>query len=841
MTHHKTCKILVFLFLIALSSITVLEGIAHAQKVRVGIYQNEPVYFLSKEGVPSGIFADILLEIARHAKWELEFVSGSWNEVFTGLQTGKIDLLPAVAFSEARSSFVEYSNATLLTNWGQIYVNEADSLQSIADLQGKRIALLKHDTHNIAFHNFMSGFGFAFTPIEFDSYDGVLKATVNRTADGGVVNRFFGSNQKFKYQIKETPIIFNPIQMRFALSKGDPMLLLETLDNNVAELLKNKNSIYYESIYNWLEKREIKHIPAWIKYTSAITIIGLFAFFLATLYLKSKVNKKTSELLSRNIELIKEIEKRKLTEEALRQSEQRFHYAMSASKDGLFDWDLQSNAVFYSPAWKSMLGYEEHEVENEFSEWERLTAPEDRFKAWSLMREHLAGKRERFDTEIRMLHKDGHWVEILARASAVLDHEGTPVRVVGTHVDISERKQFEKMLIAAKEEAEAANQAKSAFLANMSHEIRTPMNGILGMLQLLQTTSLDQEQQEFTALAVQSTNRLTQLLSDILDLSRVEAGKMKIRSEPFNLRDALLQPIDLFSPLAAQSGVKLKYHFDPGLPREVIGDALRLQQVLTNLIGNAFKFTQHGHVSVEAYPLPARTDAEARIFVSVSDTGCGIRDDDLASLFQPFTQVSQGYARTHQGAGLGLTISKQLVHLMDGNMAVESEVGVGSSFHFCVTLQKSDDTAEVSPPPAALVAPSKARRALLAEDDEISVFTIQKMLQKLGYEVSVATNGEKALALLCRDEFDVILMDVQMPVMDGVEATKKIRASSSLGPKRDIPIIALTAFAMSGDKEKFIATGMDDYISKPVNLDTLQNTIDQVLLAKSRNAAKNAP
>jgi PAS domain S-box-containing protein len=840
MSHHKTCKILVFLLLIALSSFTVLEGIAHAQKVRVGIYQNEPVYFLSKEGVPSGIFADTLLEIARHAKWELEFVSGSWDEVFTGLKTGKIDLLPAVAFSEARSSLVEYSKATLLTNWGQIYVNEADSLQSIADLQGKKIALLKHDTHNIAFHKFMSGFGFAFTPVEFDSYDEIFKATANRTADGGVVNRFFGSSQKFKYQIKETPIIFNPIQMRFALSKGDPMLLLETLDKNIAELLKNKNSIYYESIYNWLEKREIKHIPTWIKYSFAIIIIGLFTSFLATLYLKSKVNKKTSELLSRNVDLLKEIEKRKLTEEALRQSEQRFHYAMSASKDGLFDWDIQSNAVFYSPAWKNMLGYEKHEVENKFSEWERLTAPEDRFKALRLMREHLAGKRERFDAEIRMLHKDGHWVEILARASAVLDHEGKPVRVVGTHVDITERKQFEKMLITAKEEAEAANQAKSAFLANMSHEIRTPMNGILGMLQLLQTTPLDQEQQEFAALAVQSTNRLTQLLSDILDLSRVEAGKMKIRSESFNLRDALLQPIDLFRPLATQSGVKLNYHFDPGLPREVIGDALRLQQVLTNLIGNAFKFTQHGHVSVEAYPLPARTDAEARLFVSVSDTGCGITDDDLSSLFQPFTQVSQGYARTHQGAGLGLTISKQLVHLMGGNMAVESEVGVGSSFHFCVTLQKSDDAATVSPSPDALVAPSKARRALLAEDDEISVFAIQKMLQKLGYEVSVATNGEKALALLCRDEFDVILMDVQMPVLDGVEATKKIRASSSLGSKRDIPIIALTAFAMSGDKEKFIATGMDGYISKPVNLDALQNTIDQVLLAKSRNAAKNA-
>ena len=837
MNHLKKCTLLILQILFAISCIAVLADNVLAKKIRVGIYQNEPVYFLSDEGVPSGIFADTLLEMARRAKWELEFVSGSWDEVFTDLQTGKIDLLPAVAYSEARSQLVEYSNATLLTNWGQIYIHASGSLQNISDLQGKKIAVLKRDTHNIAFHKFMSAFGFEFTSIEFDSYDEVLNAIVNRTVDGGVVNRFFGSSQMFKYEIKETPIIFNPIQIRFALPKGDPMLLLENMDATIFDLLDNKNSIYYESLYKWLEKRDIKHVPSWIKNTLITIIFGLLIFFVLTLYLKFKINTKTYELSLKNNELMNEIEKRKITEEALLQSKERFHYAMSASKDGLFDWDIQSNTVFYSPSWKSMLGYEDHEVGSEFSEWERLTAPEDRSKALSLMREHLAGKRERFETEIRMLHKDGHWVEILARASAVRDHEGKPVRVVGTHVDITERKQFEKMLIAAKEEAEAANQAKSAFLANMSHEIRTPMNGILGMLQLLQTTSLDQEQQEFTVLAIHSTNRLTQLLSDILDLSKVEAGKMKIRSEPFNLRDALLQPIDLFSPLAAQSGVKLNYHFDTDLPQEVIGDALRLQQVLTNLVGNAFKFTRQGHVTVEVYPLPARNDAEKRIFVSVSDSGCGIKDEDLAVLFQPFTQVSQGFARTHQGAGLGLTISKQLVHLMGGNMAVESEEGVGTTFYFCVTLQQGLASESALPPSASDLPASKARRVLLAEDDEITVFAVQKMLQKLGYEVSVAANGEKALAMLCRDDFDIILMDVQMPVMDGVEATRSIRASTSIGPKKDIPIIALTAFAMSGDREKFMAAGMDDYISKPIDLHNLQNTMNRAMNSKPQRDA----
>ncbi|MDP3430263.1 MAG: ATP-binding protein, partial [Desulfomicrobium sp.] len=330
------------------------------------------------------------------------------------------------------------------------------------------------------------------------------------------------------------------------------------------------------------------------------------------------------------------------------------------------------------------------------------------------------------------------------------------------------------------------------------------------------------------SLGIQSANRLTSLLSDILDLSRVEANMMLIRSKRFNLRSVLTQTNDLFEPVAVQTGVTLTRHLDPGLPIWVVGDSIRLQQVLTNLIGNSFKFTKSGHVHVEAYPLPSRSKDTLRVFFAIEDTGCGIADEELGNLFQPFTQVSQGYTRNHQGAGLGLTISKHLVGLMGGNMAVESEKGVGTTFAFCVTLgngaQHHDDEVVTE----SRTAPRLSRRILLAEDDETTLFSISRLLEKSGHSVTVVHNGQEALEMHEVNDFDLILMDISMPVMGGIEACQRIRGSGN-SQKRDIPIIALTAYAMAGDKEKFLAAGMNGYVAKPVNMESLMQMMSETL------------
>jgi CheY-like chemotaxis protein len=253
-----------------------------------------------------------------------------------------------------------------------------------------------------------------------------------------------------------------------------------------------------------------------------------------------------------------------------------------------------------------------------------------------------------------------------------------------------------------------------------------------------------------------------------------------------------------------------------------------LQQVLTNLIGNSFKFTKSGHVQVEAYPLPSRSGDIFRVFFAIEDTGCGIADEELGNLFQPFTQVSQGYTRSHQGAGLGLTISKHLVGLMGGNMAVESEEGVGTTFAFCVTFGKEAQPYDDEATEEYRTAPPISRRILLAEDDETTAFSISRFLEKSGHRVNVANNGLEALEMHEANDFDLILMDVSMPIMDGIEACQRIRGSGN-SQKRDIPIIALTAYAMTGDKEKFLAAGMNGYIAKPVNMELLMQIMSETL------------
>ncbi|MBI4958325.1 MAG: MASE1 domain-containing protein [Desulfovibrio sp.] len=394
--------------------------------------------------------------------------------------------------------------------------------------------------------------------------------------------------------------------------------------------------------------------------------------------------------------------------------------------------------------------------------------------------------------------------------------------------DVTQRHNASLELTRAKEASEIANRAKSEFLANMSHEIRTPLNGIIGMLQLMQTTSLDVEQSEYAEIAIQSSKRLTRLLSDILDISRVEAGKIAIGASPFEFLAAIEQVAELFIPITVQSGVRLVVHVDEAIPKMVVGDMTRLQQVLTNIIGNAFKFTRSGDVRLEAYPLPGR-DGQVRVLFSIEDAGIGIPRDKLGELFEPFTQASEGYRRTHQGAGLGLSICRRLVNLMGGDIEVDSEEGVGTLVSFCITFGMNKGPDSKPAPAAAVAVHSRTYRILLAEDDLVTQRTVKRLLEKSGHAVAVATDGREALGLLAGGPFDLVLMDVQMPIMDGVEATRRIREGEAGPGASGVPVVAMTAYAMAGDKEAFLAAGMNHYIAKPVDIVELRMVIDRLM------------
>ncbi|OYT72458.1 MAG: hypothetical protein CFK48_02775 [Armatimonadetes bacterium CP1_7O] len=424
----------------------------------------------------------------------------------------------------------------------------------------------------------------------------------------------------------------------------------------------------------------------------------------------------------------------------------------------------------------------------------------------------------------------------------------TDERVIVLVRDVSERQYALKMLeetnqrlelalLEAQEmtvRAEAANRAKSEFLANMSHEIRTPMNGVLGMVQLLEDTPLTQEQEELLRTLKNSARYLLELLNDILDLSKIEAGKMTLEQIPVNLHELARETLALFGGRASEKGLVLQAQINPNTPEWVLGDPVRLRQIVANFISNAIKFTHEGSVTLLMLPSPTYPQG---VWIGVQDTGIGISEDKISSLFEAFTQADSSTTRRYGGTGLGLAISKRLAEMMGGRIGVESEVGVGSLFFVDLPLpaaqppQRHNDPAQPHSLPEAF--PNK--RILLVEDNEVNRKVAVRLLGKLQLEVEIAVNGLEAVQKATENAYDLILMDCQMPEMDGYEATRTLR-------ERGIhtPIIALTANALEGDREKCLACGMNDYLSKPIQADKLRETLAQWLEDENPTAQREA-
>ncbi|EKO39753.1 MAG: PAS domain S-box [Solidesulfovibrio magneticus str. Maddingley MBC34] len=514
-----------------------------------------------------------------------------------------------------------------------------------------------------------------------------------------------------------------------------------------------------------------------------------------------------------------DITNRVLAEEALRESEIRFKALHNASFGGIAVHDkgliLECNLGL-----SEMFGYTQDELIG--MDGLLLMAEKSRDKVMSRI---LSGSEKPY--EAYGLRKNGEEFPLRLEARSI-PYKGKMVRAVEIR-DITEERNAAQALMAAKEAAEAATRAKSEFLANMSHEVRTPLNGVLGMLQLLQTTEQTDEQKEYVVRAIKSTSRLTRLLADILDISRIEAGKFQIIEEEFSL-SALKESIhDLFMIAAKEKRIEFAFTVDPTAPPRLIGDETRVRQILFNLAGNAIKFTEHGSVRIQATLLPSK-DGQAQMLFMVRDTGIGISDEQLKDIFEPFVQGEESYTRRYQGAGLGLSIVRKLVKLQGGELAIDNTPGEGTliylSLPFKLPLSQKGPVGALRQP--NLGSNDRPFRILFADDDEISLISGKKLLEKSGYDVLTAKDGQEALNRLSEQDFDLILMDIQMPVMDGVAAAKAIRTQSPFAAKSTIPIIAMTAYAMVGDREKFLAAGMDGYISKPVDMIELREVINRV-------------
>lgn len=564
-----------------------------------------------------------------------------------------------------------------------------------------------------------------------------------------------------------------------------------------------------------------------------------------------------------------DISERKQAEDALRTSEARLMMTVQGSHIGIWDWNLTTGAIYFSPQWKSQLGHDDTTLPNVFDEWRLRINPEDQPFVYNIIQSCLDGDRSHFEIEHRLRHRDGDYRWILSRGSLIRDVYGVAARMVGIHIDTTERKRSEEELRAAKEAAEAASKAKSEFLANMSHEIRTPMNGVLGTTELLLNSALTDKQRHLASTVHRSGRTLLAIINDILDFSKIEAGKLDLECVAFDLVQVLDESLELFMEAGRRKKLALSQQIDDKVPRYLKGDPVRFRQILMNLLSNAIKFTESGGITLVAEFLNGTT-THAQLRFAVVDTGIGIPAAAKLRIFDAFSQADGSTTRRYGGTGLGLSIAKQLVGLMSGSITVESEPGRGSTFAFTAQFELQPLGSESaiafvrhaplpnpylapepvegsthplpSPPePVAHGQQQSAGRILLAEDSPVNREVAVGMLEQLGYLVEVAENGRQALLATAQNRFDLVLMDCQMPEMDGLTATAEIRRRDSESERGRLPIIALTANAMQGDREQCLAAGMDDYLTKPYTQLQLRDMVQKWLSKEPSQPLISAP
>jgi PAS domain S-box-containing protein len=546
--------------------------------------------------------------------------------------------------------------------------------------------------------------------------------------------------------------------------------------------------------------------------------------------------------------IFSDITERKRAEE----ERERLAALVESSSDAIVGKTLEGIITAWNPGAERLFGYSAFEAVGQ--PMLMLIPPDRKGEEADILARLRRGERlEHFET-VRV-RKDGSCIDVSATISPIRDSRGMVVGASKIARDITEWKRAEEEMRKAKEAAEAANLAKSQFLANMSHEIRTPMNGVIGVAGLLLDTELTPEQRQYAEIVRSSGEALLMVINDILDFSKIEARKLSLEIRDFDLDAVVRGAVAVLSMKASEKGLKIAYRMAAGTPTMLRGDPGRLRQIVINLVGNSVKFTHQGGVTIDA-GVEVLDERRVMLHFAVSDTGVGFPQERASALFEPFVQADGSSTRRYGGTGLGLTISKQLVELMGGSIGAKSEEGMGSTFWFTAVFEKQrrssagasasvadfrfDGEPEATP---RMTAATNGMRVLLAEDNLINQQVGVAMLKKLGYLVDAVGNGAEAIDALGKTTYDLVLMDGMMPEMDGYEATRRIRDGRARIKNPQIPIVAITADAMTGDRDKCLQAGMNDYVAKPVDVRRLAEVLRKWVKASSGNesAVKELP
>lgn len=774
-----------------------------------------PLALVNEAGQAEGFSIDLLNAVAREAEFQVEIEVGPWSEIRQALETGEIDLLPLVGYSSERHEVFDFSVPYLRTH-GAIFTRKGeDRVNSLAELSGRELIVMEDDIE----HDYIRTKDIDVIVIPAMTLEEAFRLLDSGVGDAVLCQELIGQIKLNRLGLRDRITISakhrdTAVSWCFAVRKGDTGLLARI---NEGLFLVKANGTLDELYSKWLisEMTWMGLAPrCWVAFSLALILVLLAISVIIWLWnrsLRRAVQNRTRELDRANYSL-------------------RFtQFAVDHMSTMFFVSQLNGKFTYANESACKRLGYTNEELCRMSIRDIDVSSSDEQLQSY-------VSKLERtrtLDVESELQTKSGERFRAEVLANYVSFENSAHVFSMVT--DITDRQEAQNAIIEAKEKAEQADRAKSEFLALMSHEIRTPMNGLLGMAELLQLSIRDKEHLEMLKVVRSCGKALLELINDILDLSKIEAGILMIDDGPFQLDELLRELQTLHLPAAEEKGLELRLVENKPLPPSLIGDSNRLRQILNNLLSNAVKYTQSGSVRLLVSVVENDGDSVHLQFV-VRDTGIGIPPEHADIIFQPFRQIDNGMTRAQGGTGLGLAICKRLATKMGGEISFSSEPDCGSDFilrlPFRLAQHKDRNTPRDPSGPETLLAEDLPLRILIVEDNDINQLVIRKVLQRMGYEAEIADNGAICLDKLKESDYDLILMDLQMPVMDGFEAIKAIRENEKW---RHLSIFVVSAHVMRDERSRCLNLGADRFIEKPVN----SNELAQAILDQWRNTIRS--